>query len=298
MVFFMNADGKIYARYGGRDAQSPDSRQSLDGLRYTMESVLRFHDDGDHLFAPKSQEAPRFIREVARPRRAGKCMHCHQVKEALNADLQKTGKWRRDMLWRYPLPENLGFDLEIDRGNVIRAVKAGSPASKVGLAVADVLERVRGVPIHSFADVQFALDTAPTAGAIEVSWRRGGEVSKGLMTLPEGWRKSDISWRPSLRNWIPSARLYGHDLSAEEKESLGLPSAHLAFRQKDLVPAQAEAAGIRGGDIILGVDGKRLESDVDGFLRYVQRNYLVGDFVTVNVLREGKRMDFPMKLLR
>src|ERR1700693_6142098 len=185
------------------------------------------------------------------------------------------------MVWRYPPPENLGFDVEVDRGNVIKAVKAGSPATGAGLAVADVLERVHGVPIHSFADAQFALDIAPTAGAIEVVWRRGGEVSKGLMALPEEWRKCDISWRPSMRHWVASARLYGTDLTVEEKRALGLASAQLAFRQKDLVPTQAGAAGVRAGDVILGVDGKRPDSDVDGFLSYVQRNYLVGDCVTV-----------------
>jgi serine protease Do len=64
------------------------------------------------------------------------------------------------------------------------------------------------------------------------------------------------------------------------------------------VPAQARAAGIRAGDIILGIDAKRLEMDVDDFLRYVQRNYLIGDRVTINILRDGKRKDLPLTLKR
>ena len=43
MVFFLNAEEKVYARYGGRDARNADSRQSLAGLHATMQSVLAMH---------------------------------------------------------------------------------------------------------------------------------------------------------------------------------------------------------------------------------------------------------------
>ena len=53
-------------------------------------------------------------------------MHCHQVKEALNAEFVRNGQWSRELAWRYPLPENLGFELEIDRGNVVKKVRQGN----------------------------------------------------------------------------------------------------------------------------------------------------------------------------
>src|SRR5205823_4150621 len=111
--------------------------QSLDGLRYTMESVLRTHERGEKAFAPKSQEAPRFLRDVSGGRRGGRCLHCHQVREALNADLRRSGKWTPDLVWRYPLPENVGLELEVDRGNVIKEVKPKSPAAAAGLQAGD-----------------------------------------------------------------------------------------------------------------------------------------------------------------
>src|SRR5438552_4015462 len=109
MVFFLNAEGKVYARYGGRDADSADKRPSL--------------------------------------------------------------------------------------------------ASSAGLQPGDVVRRLNGVPVHSFADAQFALDRAPATGAIAVAWQRGEEIRKEKLALPAGWRKTDISWRPSLRRLVPSARL-------------------------------------------------------------------------------------------
>ena len=298
MVFFLNAEGKVYGRYGGRDADSPDSRQSLEGLLYTMKSVLRMHDKEQKAFAPRSEDGPKYLRQMSGLRRPGRCLHCHQVKEVLNAELQRSGKWTRDLAWRYPLPENLGLKLEIDRGNVVKEVKKHSPASAAGLAPGDMLQRLGGVPIHSFADAQFALDKAPKSGSVEVAWQRGDRAMKDKLPLPEGWRKTEIYWRPSMQRLVPSPRLYGLDLKPEEKKALGLPASQLAFRQKALVPTQARAAGIRGGDIILGIDDKRLDMDVDGFVGYVQRNYLVGDRVTVNLLRDGKRMNLPMTLLR
>jgi predicted metalloprotease with PDZ domain len=298
MVFFLNAEGKVYARYGGRDATSADKRQSLEGLLYTMKSVLRMHEREEKAFAPKSQEAAKYLRDLPGPRRGGGCLHCHQVKETLNGALQRKGAWSRDMVWRYPLPENLGFALEIDRGNVIKEVNEKTPAADAGLQVGDIVQRLNGVPIHSFGDAQYALDIAPKTGAIEVAWQRGDKVLKEKLSLFEGWKKTDITWRPSMQRLIPSARLYGTELTAEEKQALGLRAKQLAFRQKDALPTQAKAAGVRPGDIILGLDDKQLEMDVDDFLRYVERNYLIGDKATINILRDGKRMNLTMTFLR
>jgi len=212
--------------------------------------------------------------------------------------LQRAGKWNRDLAWRYPLPDNLGLELQVDRGNVIKEVRPKSPASVAGLQAGDVVGRLNGVPVHSLADAQFALDRAPKKGSIEVVWRRDDRVLKDQLSLPDGWRKSDISWRPSLQRLVPAARLYGVDLTAEEKKALGLSPERLAFRQKDPASAQAEAAGIRPSDIIVGVEDRALELSMAGFLRYIERNYLVGDRVTINVLRDGKRLNLTMTLRR
>jgi S1-C subfamily serine protease len=260
-----------------------------------MLSVLEAHGQAEKEYAPRSLGGSKYIRNVAGARRRG-CYHCHNVKEVLNADLERKGQWTRDSVWRYPLPENVGVELEVDRGNVVKAVRGESPAASVGLKAGDVLRRLNGVPLHSQADVQFVLDRAPKAGEVEVVWRRGGKTLQGKLALPEGWRRSDITWRPSMQYYVPSARLYGGDLKPQEKKALGLPAKRLAFRQQSPVPSQPKAAGIRVGDVILGVDGKELEMEASDFIHYVSRNYLVGDRVTVNLLRDGKRLDLVMPL--
>jgi len=204
MIFFLNAEGKVYARYGGRDGKNADNRQSLDGLKYTMQSVLAMHGREQKDFAPRTDESVRVPRGGfgGKGGKGGGCMHCHQVKEMLNGELKRTGKWSPEMAWRFPLPDNLGLVLEVDRGNVVKQVKDGSPAQALGLKPGDVGRRLNGVPIHSLGDASYALDRAPKAGTTEIAWQRGEkDMMKGDLTLPEGWRRSDLSWRPSM-TWI------------------------------------------------------------------------------------------------
>jgi len=298
-VFFLNAEGKVYGRYGGRDAKNADDRQSLPGLKYTMQSVLKMHARESKVFAPTAQEKPRYLRDSAGGpggKGGGRCLHCHQVKEVQYSELKKKGEWSRDLVYRFPLPDNVGVVLEVDRGNVVKEVQPKTPAARLDLKPGDVVQTISGIPVHSLADAQFGLDRAPKKGEVEIEWLRGDKVFKDKLALPEGWKKSDVSWRPSLRYLVPSIRLNGTDLKAEERKALELTPTQLAFRQKNEVSSQAKAAGIQGGDIVVGLDGKSPDLDVTNLIWYVQRNYLVGDQVTVNVIRDGKRLDLVMTL--
>jgi predicted metalloprotease with PDZ domain len=298
MVFFMSADEGVYGRYGGRDAKGPEARLSLAGLHHAMKAALDTHarQAAAAELAPPKREAAKSIRDLATTRRSRGCIHCHQVKQMLNAELEKAGKWSSDLVWRYPLPDNLGLILDIDRGDVVERVEADSPAARAGLRARDVVQRLNGIPVHSLADAQYALDRAPRTGPVELSWRRGDVIWSGELALPAGWRKTDISWRPSLQKLVPSLYLSGYELSAKEKEALGLAANHMAFRQEEGVPARARDAGIRPGDIIAGLDDKRLEINVTQFHAYVRRNYLVGDRITVNVFRNGEWLSLPLTL--
>jgi hypothetical protein len=232
MVFFLDDQDRVYSRYGGRDAKDADSRHSLAGLRYTMESVLAAHtrrkdvrrkDAGakeppakdDRLdFAPPSQDSPKYLRDVAARSFARGCLHCHQVKEVFSGELRRAGKWDREMIYRYPPPENLGLALEVDRGNVVRSVADRSPAAAAGLRAGDLLQRLGNVPVRSFGDAQFALDRAPRTGSLDIVWQRGERTLEAKLSLPAGWRKTEVAWRASMRGLIPYPRVGGEDLTA------------------------------------------------------------------------------------
>jgi hypothetical protein len=296
--FFLNADEKIYGRYGGRDADSPDSRVSLAGLRYALEAALTAHRRQGKTAPPKNHKPPRTVEAYAAARRLSEkaCIHCHQVYDFRREELQTSGKWKLDEVWVYPLPENVGLQLEVDRGDRVARVFPDSPAARVGLRAGDRLRTVNGLPVASFADVQYALHRAPARGEFPLTWESEGHGRSGNLTLAEGWRKTDVSWRWSLRGLDPPPWVQGIDLKADEKKVLGLSEKQLAFRQGPFVTELARQAGIQQGDVILGVDGKKLEMTARQFAAYVRLTYKVGDRVTYNLLRDGKRLDVPLIL--
>lgn len=299
MVFFLDAKGRVYARYGGRDARDADNRQSLEGLRATMEGVLAMHAraEKERQFAPRPHEPATYLSDIA-GRRRGRCMHCHQVQEAIHSSLRRGGKWDVSKVWRYPLPENVGFTLDVDKSNVVKMVAEGSAAAKAGLKAGDVVRKLHDVPIHSFGDASYALHRSPATGAIELHWERDGKPLDGKLTLAEGWRRTDLTWRPSTRFFTTSLRLSGNDLQADERKALGLTPKQVAFRQRTPPSSQASAAGIKGGDIILGIEGKPMDCTCEKLQDHVRGYYIAGEKLPIVVLRDGKRMTLQMVLKR
>jgi serine protease Do len=298
MGFFLHPDGTIYGRYGGRDADSADSRLSLAGLRYALEAALARHRRTDFQSDPAKTKPPRTVEQYPAARRFPEraCIHCHQIYDLRRESLQAAGKWKLDELWVYPLPENIGLTLDVDRGDRIAHVVADSPAARAGLQAGDRLLTIDNRSIASFADVQYALHRAPARGTLTLAWQHENETRKRELTLSEGWRKTDISWRWSLRGVDPPPWVHGDDLSAEEKKALGLSAKRLAFRQGPFVSQLARQAGIRQNDIILGVDGKHLDMTERQFGAYIRLNYRVGNRVIYNILRRGKRLDIALTL--
>ena len=295
MIFFLNADEHVYGRYGGRDGKNPDGRQSLAGLRYAMQAAIDTHRRKAKKPIPKSDDRPQFVRDLFGGRRGG-CVHCHQIKKKEHDNLRRNGQWNLNRIWRYPLPDNLGFVLEVDRGNVVKRVESDSSAARVGLRPGDVVDNIGDHTIRSFGDAQYALDKSPKSGSIEITWRRGDETMQKRLALREGWRRTDLSWRRSMQWVVPSARVFGRNLKEEERQARGLSAKQLAFWQLYPVSSSAKAAGVREKDIILGFDGKKLDMTNFEFLGHVRRNYLVGDKVTIDVLRGDKRLRLPMQL--
>ena len=292
-AFFLNADETIYGRYGGRDADGPDGRLSLPGLRYAMQQAEIAHQN-----PPKPPLPHKAVRAEDLP--GGKasrgCIHCHNVNEFHRAELKAQGLWKREAYWVYPLPENIGLTLEVDRGNRVAKVEERLSAAKAGIEVGAVIRQVNGYPIASFADFQFALHKAPSNGAIAVRWMQNGKEHSATIELPEGWRKTNLSWRPSLVEVLPSLPISGGDLSIEEKTKLGLKENQLAIRQDKFVHSTLRKIGLQNADVLIGLNGRMLEGGMKDLAAQIRANYLVGDKVTLEILRGGKPMSLEAAL--
>ncbi|MBL8793698.1 MAG: PDZ domain-containing protein [Planctomycetia bacterium] len=296
-VFFLSPDGQVYGRYGGRDAKSAEARLSLRGLRFAMQSALETHRNAPKANAPAARK-PLLAEEypAARAMRKGECIHCHQVWEFRRQLTKSNGTFRRDDLWVYPLPENVGLTLDNDQGNMVREVKADSPAARAGLKPGDLVKRLNGLPVFSFGDAQHALHRAPAQGPIPIAWQQGGQERSANLEVAAGWRKTNVTWRPSMLDILPALSLYGDDLTAAEKKALGLSEKRLAFRQDKTVGKEAQRLGVQADDIVVGINNEPLEMTMLEFLAYIRRNFLVGDKITLNVFRNGKRLDLPGQL--
>jgi hypothetical protein len=299
MGFFISPKEKVYGRYGGRDGGAADGRVSVAGLSYALQAALEKHRAGR---PPASPARPPAVRSTVvdypafRRLPANACVHCHQVYDVRRESLQMENKWSVDEIWVYPQPENIGLTLEVDRGDRVARVTAGSPAARAGLLAGDRLTRVDDLPVASIADVQYALHRIRTGHKVTVARERDGEELTVTLELPDGWRKTDLSWRWSLRGIDPAPPVRGDDLTSEEKAALGLSSQFLAFRQGPFVAPAAERAGVRQNDVVLGIDGKQLEMTAQQFGAYIRLGYKVGDRVTFNLLRAGRKLDVSVTL--
>lgn len=293
-VFFLNADETIYGRFGGRDASDAESRISTKGLRYAMDRALLTHKAPP----PTTPLAGASIRaedyKAAKKHRG--CIHCHNVNEFRRADAAAAGNWDRSSIWVYPLPENLGLTLDIDAGDRVKAVATGSIAERAGLKPGDHITKLNGIPVASFGDAIYALHKAPAKGSITITWVNNGRERSAILDVAEDWRKTNITWRPSMLDILPSVTFSGEDLTTAEKKTLGLGEKRAAMRQDPEVHSSLKAAGIRGGDVIVGFDGNSIEGNVRDLLGYLRRNHLVGDEIVVNIFRDGRKIDVKLML--
>jgi serine protease Do len=297
-ALMLSPEGAVIGRFGGRDAETPGKYHALKGLRYSLEQVLERFRRGD--VPPPSKAPPRRADDYAAAKRltAKACIHCHHVYEFRREAMQEAGTWSVEDVWVYPQPQNIGLALDLDQGDRVIGVQPGSAAATAGLRMGDRLRSLHRMPVASIADVQYALHRSPGAGRIIVSWQRKGQAMEAAMDLAAGWKKTDVSWRWSLKSLSPSPGVQGDDLSGAERKARGLAPESLGLRQQAFLSPEARHAGVRINDVIVGVDDHRPAMTAQQFEAFIRLTYRVGDVVTLRVLRGNERLDLPLKLAK
>ncbi|HVR74399.1 MAG TPA: Trx7/PDZ domain-containing (seleno)protein [Planctomycetota bacterium] len=300
---FLNADGTVYGRYGSRTVEDPMINNSAAGLRATMRRVVEAHrayrpDEagrrpykekrGPPLPFSRPEEFPLLAsrREVKSVTRQS-CIHCHNVHEAIH-DRERSLEGRPRSVYKYPLPESIGLVIDPDSGQRVAEVLAGSPAARAGLERGDEVLGLKGQAVFSIADLQFVLEHVPDETELEVELRRGDGRVKRKLSLSGPWRRTDFTWRTSLVGYPPSPEFYFRILEPEEREKAGVKAGALALAVEQLFD-EAKGSGLRVGDVILSVDGRREKMSGPGFRDYLRVHHLLERSpVRLEVLREGK----------
>jgi serine protease Do len=311
-AFFLNADGVIYGRYGTRTGSGPDSDTylSVASFRKAADRALDLHRgypaNKDRLAGkigkgpenPVPEKIPGLERRAKGPTTRQTCIHCHMIREYTLRAKWERGRLTPADLWAYPMPDNLGLTLDREDGLRVKAVAAGSPAAAAGLAAGDDLVALDGQPLVSLADVQWVLHTAPAEGRLAVTLRRGGRTLEKTVALGGRWKESDLAWRASAWYGLRQG-LQTEPLSAAEKRRRGLAPEGLALAVKGLYgrgKSELEKAGLRKGDVIVGVDGRSEAMSESQFLADLRLRHGPKDSVRFTVLRGGRREELTVPM--
>ncbi len=323
-VFFLNADGTIYGRFGTRSDQIQWADDvSIEGLARAMEGALELHAGypaNKPSLVAKRGPRPEFAVPQDFPLHKGKfgprldyegnvvksCIHCHMIGDAARQLVRdREGKLPENLLYPFPHPKTVGLTLDPKSRATVLAVEPNSPAASAGLEPGDRILTLEGQPPLSIADVQWVLHQADSDLALLKFVVRRGEESRTLtMTLNRGWRRlDDIAWRASswgLRR-MGLGGAYFKTLDEDQRTALrldanrqGLYVAHVGLYSPH---DQAHKAGLKKGDVLLKFAGREFQRESD-LLRHALNEIRVGDSVTLVVERQGEPLEIKLQMAR
>src|SRR5438105_2302880 len=153
------------------------------------------------------------------------------------------------------------FGLARPHGALVSSVEKDGPAARAGIVPGDVILSVGGHAIERYGELSGAIAAMrPGADASITVWREGKEQNVGVKVaeLKEQQQLSARSGKPVPRGTEkPGALgLTVRPLSPEEKEQAKTQGSLVV----EDVAGPAQAAEVEPGDIILGINGKRVHT--------------------------------------
>lgn len=180
--------------------------------------------------------------------------------------------------------------LPADRGVLVSSVSEDSPAAKAGLKAGDVILEFDGQRVEGTAALARMVREVPPGRSVSLSvWREGRALSLNVEIGSRGARRSldrdfyfEIPELPDVAippippiPAIPSIeigpmttfRMFGapllgidaEDLSGQLGNYFGAPGGQGILVREVMPGSAAEKAGLKAGDVILRVDGKRVK---------------------------------------
>jgi predicted metalloprotease with PDZ domain len=305
MAFFMDANDRFYARYGGREGFDAETCLTKESLVRVMEQVLELHRAGKvqtSRYEPTGKPArtpediPPMIAMIAK-RKENKCIHCHDVKVTELRHLQSLGKFTRDMVFTFPMPSAVGLEMDTREQNRVRSVAAESPAARAGLRVGDAIVSADGQRVLTEADLARVLELTPKQANLPLELRRDGKPVPAMLELTGDWRRGrEPAWRESLHVAGPNAGFWGEKLKPEERKKLGLAADAMAVKVTFIWGDYTKQAGLQVGDTVVALDGHRSDWRINQLHAHLNLHCDYGDSVPLVVSRGGTEQTLTMKL--
>ena len=301
--FIMNADERIYMRYGGRDSQSQDSYLNLDSLAIALKQGLELHRQSKSgELKPQPRPAPLFAREMPmlaeRTFTQNRCVECHLIGDYQNLQRETDGTLDKlSHMYRSPDLKTIGITLDVPKGLVAKEVKGSVEAA--GMKTGDRITALNGLPVWTFGDLQYQYDKVNRqATSISLTVAREDRLVEIPVVLPALWWWSDIRWRQSSVD--PRLYFEARPLSEAEKRQWELKSSGFASMVKsvDSFAQMTKSHDLKVGDIVFGVDGVESDDVASNVELYIKLHKTPGDSVSLDIIRGGKRMKTPLRTYR
>lgn len=301
--YVLNADEQIYLRYGGRDAESQDTYLNLESLEIALRKGLELHTKYQRgELAKTARPKARFPNEipllVERTFAQNQCVECHLIGDFDLQQREEAGTLvKAAEMFRPADVRTIGIHLDIPKGLVVAEAKGAVAAA--GMRAGDVITALNGRTVHTFADLQHALDKAERhAQQVGLTVERGGRGVELKVLLPERWWFTDIRYKQLTVD--PRVYFEAEPLTAQEKTALGAAVDGFASRVK-YVSKTAEmlkAHELRVGDVITAVDGVGRDGVAHTADFYIRLRRKAGEAMTLDVVRDGKAMKMPLQTYR
>jgi len=308
-VMFFRHDGMILARYGTRGDRDGMKFNSLEGFSSTINNVLEVdrnwqptqQQEYASKVGPKSQYGvpdkipSSTISNILNRAREGKqsCIHCHNVYDAKRDVAISQKSYDPAKRFKYPLPQNIGLDIEVTSGMKISSVIPNSAAAKAGLKSGQRIVRMNGQPIHSMADMQFVLHHAGENAEIDVEAKdESNTCVTATILLQPGWRQSDISWRASMYGMPPKPGLHVEATANAEKQKLGIAEGKAALTIKGIYGSEVREAGLKKDDVIVQFGDEMNHHTAGEFHAHLRMNYYRPNAkLVLKLIRDGRPIE-------
>ena len=185
------------------------------------------------------------------------------------------------------------FGLDRPRGALVSSVEKDGPAAHAGVAPGDVILAVDGRPIERYGELSSQVAAMrPGAEANLALWRNGKEHTLSVKVAELKEQPQNVAYRggkPKPQSGQTSALgLTVRPLEPREKEQANTQGSLLV----EEVSGPAQAAEIQPGDIILGINGKRVHSvkELEDATRAAGKN------VALLIQREDAQIFVPLRL--
>jgi serine protease Do len=152
------------------------------------------------------------------------------------------------------------FGLDRPRGALVSSVEPGGPADKAGVKPGDVIVAVNGQNIERYGELSGRISNMRPGSDARLSlWRNGKQDDVSVKVAELNEQPSRVASRGGGRAGADQAARLGlsvRPLQPDEKQQAQTEGS-LVVEQ---VSGPAAAAGVQPGDVILGVNGRRVKS--------------------------------------